>query len=310
MSMTSLPETSYSAHSDVQHLNVLMKNTFQGIWQARELAWRLTVRDLRARYRESFLGVFWALGPSLVTVLTFSLLQRQQILNVQTGSIPYPVYVMFGTILWEMFTGGLTSTLSEIRGAFGTLSKVNLPREAFVIAAIYKLIFDTVLKCVPLVILLVIYRVPLAITFPLAVLPALAVMGLGLFLALLLMPLTLLVQDVARLLTAALSFGLFVTPVLYPMPTAGLLSVIASLNPITPFLNTARALLFGVQSSTVHAISPLTSLSLPHDIFAGAGAISTYMIALIFGLLLIPLVFLGLVLYRLAMPIIIERLSD
>jgi lipopolysaccharide transport system permease protein len=310
MAINPLPETSYSADSEVRHLSSLMKQTLQSSWIARELAWRLAVRDIRARYRESFLGVFWAMGPSLVMVLTFSLLQRQQILNVQTGSIPYPVYILFGTILWELFTGGINNTLNEIRSAFGTLSKVNLPREAFLIAGLYKLIFDTMLKCVPLVLLLLIYRVPLALTFPLAILPAFAMMGLGLFIALLLMPLSLLVQDVSRLLTAALSFGLFVTPVLYPMPSTGILSIIASLNPITPFLNTARALVFGYENGLLHTITPLTASSLPLGLFPSTGGSSVYVTALLLGLLLIPLIFLGLVLYRLAMPIVIERLSD
>jgi lipopolysaccharide transport system permease protein len=310
MSIPPLPETSYSANSEVRHFRSLMKQTLQSCWMARELAWRLAVRDLQARYRASFLGILWALGPSLVTMFTFSLLQQQQILNVQTGAIPYPVYILFGTILWEMFTGGLTNTLGEIRTALGILSKVNLPREAFIIAGLYKLIFDTTLKCIPLMILLLLYGVPLALTFPLAILPALALMGLGLFMALLLLPLTLLVEDVSRLLTAVLSFGMFVTPVLYPMPTTGILSIIAALNPITPFLNTARALLFGADNSGFLTIPPLSPTGLPLDSFSYAGDNHTYSIALLFGLLLIPLIFLGLILYRLAMPIVIERLSN
>ncbi|MCU0514346.1 MAG: hypothetical protein MUE40_17480 [Anaerolineae bacterium] len=289
MSNLPLPITSYSAHSEVRRPGRLLRQTLAGLWAARELAARLARRDLSARYRESFLGILWAVGPSLITVLTFSLLQQQQILNAQTGSVPYPVYVLFGTILWELFTGAILGTLNEVRGALTTLSKVNISREAFLISGLYKLLFDTTIKCLPLVILLLAYGVPLAASFPLALLPALGMMALGLLIALVLLPLLLLVQDIARLVTALLTFGLFVTPVLYPMPTTGFLSVLAGLNPVTPFLNTARAAFFGSD--------------------AGAPA-GSEMTALVFGLALLPCLVIGLVLYRLTVPIVVERLGD
>jgi lipopolysaccharide transport system permease protein len=89
---------------------------WQDLKSSRELAWRLFVRDITAQYRQSIFGIFWAFVPPLITSLVFILLQSNNILNIGETDIPYPVYVLVGTILWQLFSESLNAPLKNSSG--------------------------------------------------------------------------------------------------------------------------------------------------------------------------------------------------
>lgn len=277
-------ETIYTPQSGLRNPRYLFGSLIYDLRHARGLAWQLALRDIRTRYRGSFLGILWSLASPLATTLTFTLLQEQNILNVDSGDIPYPVFVLIGTLLWQLFTASLTSTLDEVRAAMGIMSKINLPREAFLLSSLYKILFDNMLRALPLIALLVLYQVPLEATAPLVIFAVIGLLLLGTTLALILMPFVILIDDLKRIVTMALSFGFFVTPVIYPPTSDGVLGFIASINPVTPLLVTGRELLTE------------TTLSYPNTF-------------LLFLILLVPMLLVGLIIYRLTLPIIIERQS-
>jgi lipopolysaccharide transport system permease protein len=77
--------------------------------RSRELIWRLVLRDLSARYRQSVLGYFWTVTPTIVTVVIFSYLNRLRILPIGETEIPYPCYVLLGLTVWQLFASGLAA---------------------------------------------------------------------------------------------------------------------------------------------------------------------------------------------------------
>ena len=101
---------------------------------SRELAWRLMVRDIKAQYRQSFLGIFWAFIPPIVTAVGFTMASDAKVLNVGVTDLPYPAYVMFSMTLWQTFVEALNSPIQAVNAAKSMLAKINFPREAIILA--------------------------------------------------------------------------------------------------------------------------------------------------------------------------------
>ena len=104
-----LPLVVYETTSQIRTPGLLLRSMWQDVKASRELSWRLFVRDLSAQYRQSLLGVFWAFVPPIITSVIFIVLQSRNIVNFGETDIPYPVYVLVGTILWQLFTESLNA---------------------------------------------------------------------------------------------------------------------------------------------------------------------------------------------------------
>jgi len=107
----------YSPESQMHTPGRLVRSMFQGLKDSRELAWRLFIRDISARYRQSMLGIFWAFLPPIITGLVFIILQSRRVINLGETDIPYPVYVLIGTTLWQVFTESLNAPLRSVNAA-------------------------------------------------------------------------------------------------------------------------------------------------------------------------------------------------
>ena len=278
------PRVVYSPESQVHNLGQLFVAMWIDIKASRELAWRLFVRDLAAQYRQSMLGVFWTFLPPIVTGIIFILLQSSNVINFGQTDIPYPIYVLVGTVLWQVFTESLNAPLKAAASAKPLLVRVNFPREAVIISAIYLVLFNLGIRMFVLAVFLLIFKVTPTWGIVLAPIALLMLMLLGICIGLLLTPIGLLFTDITTSLPIVTQIFFFVTPVVYPPPDSLPFSLIASLNPVSPLLITTREL---ITKGTVTNIFPFLVVS-----------------ALILIFMLIAWV-----LYRISMPIIIERMS-
>jgi lipopolysaccharide transport system permease protein len=252
---------------------------------SRELAWRLFVRNIATQYRQSALGYVWAVAPSLVTSSLFILLNSAGLLRAGDTGVPYPVYVILGTVSFALFVDGLNMPLSAIAGARPTLPKINFPHEALLLAGIAQILLNFAVKTTLIIGVLVVFRVPVPLTAVLVVIPLTALLLTGLALGILLVPMGTLFQDVGHALGIVASGLVFVTPAAYMPPRTGLLAVITAWNPLTPLVMTARDLI-------VHGSSAYMSTTL---MLTGASILA---------------LLLSWVAFRLAMPILIERMGN
>ena len=192
---------------------------------------------------------------------------------------------MTGTILWQTFLNSLLSPLTSIDGSKDMLAKLNFPREAVLMAGFGQMLFNLLIQLVMLAVLLLVLRVPLPPTSPLFFLGLFLLMTLGHGLGLLITPLGLLYTDIPKGIQAFAPFVMFLTPVLYAPPTRGRLVLLNDINPVAPVLVVTRDwLLVG------H-----TDYLLAFLIYAALGLVATV---------------LGLVLVRIAMPFLIERMGS
>jgi lipopolysaccharide transport system permease protein len=279
-----LPIQVYTPDSQMRSPRRLMEAMWQDLKASRELAWRLFIRDLSSMYRQSLFGVVWAFVPPLVTSLIFILLQSRNIINFGETEIPYPVYVLVSVLLWQVFTESLNGPLKSVTASKPFLVKINFPREALILSSFYFVVFNLLIKTIILAAIFLIFQIPPTWGLILAIIPVFMLIFLGFGIGLVLTPLGMLYADVGTSLPLATQLLFFLTPVVYPPPTTFPLSLIVYLNPISPLLIAARDLI------TTGAIYN------PVSFFITSG-------------LTIILLFSSWVVYRVALPIVIERIS-
>ena len=271
-------------HSGLNAFTEAISSLRTGFRPAAALAWRFFVRDTRAEHRQSLLGYFWLVFPALANTLTWIFLNNQKIVTIDSGSVPYPLFVLSGTILWSAFNASVMAMLNVVSAARSFLSKVNFPHESLIYAAVLKASTDSVLSALLLIPALFMYgaagRAEAAL-FPLALLASLL---LGSAIGLIVIPVAALYGDVSRVIQLVLRFGFFLTPVVFALPAHGLARRFMMLNPVTPLIVTGRAWLAGGAETMPGA-------------FAGV-AIGSVVVSIV-----------GLVFYKIALPHLIERLG-
>ena len=277
--------TVYSPQSQIKHPVLMFRIMVRDLLASRELAWRLFIRDINAQYRQSALGFFWAVVPAIVTAIGFTLAKNNGIVNIGETDLPYPAYVLFSTTLWQTFIESLNAPIQAVGAAKAMLAKINFPREAIVLSQLGQVGFNFGIKLILIIGMFIWFKMPVtwsAIIAPVALIH-LVIFGtaIGLFLA----PIAALYQDIGRFLVIVIGTWLFLTPVVYPVPTAGMLRKIVSLNPVTPLLVTTREL------ATTGVISNPSGFWLV-SIVAMVGLLLSW------------------IFYRQAMPYVVERISS
>ena len=132
------------------------------------------MRDVSARYRQSVFGYLWAILPALITTATFTWLNRANVLPVKGTELPYPVFVLLGMSVWQLFATGLTNATQSLVNAGALISKIGFPRETLVIAAFGQSVFDFLIRIGLLAAAFALYRVspsPAVALIPLMLLP-------------------------------------------------------------------------------------------------------------------------------------------
>ena len=227
------------------------------LWQYRNLLRNMVVRDLKARYKNSVLGILWSiLNPMflmLVFTILFSVMANNQIRD-------YPIFVLAGLIPWNFFSGSLISGTTSITGNSGLVKKVYFPRELLPLAALLSNLVNFLFAFVVLVVFLYIFGIGLtqhALWVPLILVTQL-IFTLGL--SLLLGSLTVFYRDVLMILEVVILAWFFMTPVFYSLELFGQSLTIAGItfnpaqvmrwvNPMASIIDGYRTVLWGTYSS-------------------------------------------------------------
>ncbi|MBF0447785.1 MAG: ABC transporter permease [Magnetococcales bacterium] len=239
----SLKVSCYSSKARLHHPVVLLRSILDSLLESRELAWQLFLRDIRQRYRQSVLGLAWVIVPSIVTTLVFVVLNERKILNISQTDIPYPLYVMIGTLLWQLFIESVTTPLRQFESCTSIMIKINMPREAPIVASFWQLLFFLGLQTLVACGVFFYFDLPLTWGVLWAIPVVLMLIFLGMAVGVLLIPLGALYKDVGESIGVLLRFVFFLTPVVYPPPTTWPFSALVSWNPVTPLLMGARDLI-------------------------------------------------------------------
>ena len=228
---------------DLRHYHYLLRN--------------LVVRDLKARYKNSVLGILWSILNPLFLMLVFTML-----FTVMANSTlrQYPVFVLVGLIPWNFFSGALTSGTTSVTGNSALVKKVYFPRELLPTSALLSNLVNFLFAFAVLVVFLYVFGIGLtihALWVPVLLLTQL-IFTLGL--CLLLGSLTVFYRDVLMILEVVILAWFFMTPVFYSLemfgPTATVLGVTFNpaqvmrwVNPMASIIDGYRTVLWGTYGS-------------------------------------------------------------
>jgi lipopolysaccharide transport system permease protein len=279
-----LPVTVYTSDSALRNPMRLLLQMAADLRAATSIALQLAVRDLRAQYRQAALGIAWAFVLPVANSAVWLFIQGTGIVRVEQTDIPYAAYVISGTILWSIFMDAVNAPLQQTLAARPILAKINFPREALVLSGILQTLFNACIKTVVLLVALVLLGVNITsqgVLFPIA---GLSLVLVGTAIGLLLTPIGVLYSDVGKGLPVLLQFLMYTAPVVFPVPDSGPAATLLRLNPLTPLIEIARNLLTG------QAVEQWLAFVL---------------VNVVVGVLLVILW----MTYRVAMPILIERMG-
>jgi lipopolysaccharide transport system permease protein len=221
------------------------------LWAYRELLFFLVWRDVKVRYKQTFLGAAWAILQPLAAMVVFTIFFGR-LARVGSDGLPYPLFSYAGLLPWTFFAQGLSQSSDSLVGSQNLIKKVYFPRLVIPTSSVLGGLVDFALAFVVLIGMMVWYRVvPSAAVaaLPLLLLLAFATaLGVGMWLS----ALNVQYRDVRYVVPFFIQLWLFVTPVIYPMSQVtaklaelGLPAWLYGLNPMAGVVEGFRWALLG-----------------------------------------------------------------
>jgi lipopolysaccharide transport system permease protein len=234
------------------------------LWEYRELLYFLVWRDIKVRYKQTALGVLWAIIQPVLTMVVFSIFFGK-LGKMPSDGIPYPIFSFAALVPWTLFSNGLTQASSSLVASSNLIKKVYFPRLIIPIATVLAGVVDFVLAFVILLLMMAFYGIT----------PTINVLWLPVFLAmtifaslavsLWLSALNVEYRDIRYVVPFLTQIWLFATPIAY---SSTLLSepwrTLYGLNPMVGVVEGFRWALLGTntQPGMMAVASAVTALFL------------------------------------------------
>jgi lipopolysaccharide transport system permease protein len=224
----------------------LIKLDISELWQYRELLGVLVWRDVKIRYKQTLLGVSWAVIQPVVSMVVFSMLFGNFFQEATPGK-PYAVVVFAGLIFWNYFSAALTGASGSLLANEAIISKVYFPRLIIPLAACMSPLLDLVISFSIFLGLIVYFNIDfpwigLTLTPILLAVTFLAAIGAGVGLA----AVNVKYRDVRYALPFAIQILMFITPVIYPVSfVSEKMQWLLLINPMAGVITMARFLFLG-----------------------------------------------------------------
>ncbi len=245
-------------------MNALMQDAREMLaeqYEYRELFLQLTKRDLLLRYKQTVMGVGWAIFMPLINTAVFSVIFTR--VAPLATEVPYPLFAYCGLLTWNYTGASLRAAVSSLTGNAGLVSKIYFPREIFPLSTLAVATVDFAVGATVLVALMAWYRVPPPAQIVLLPLVVGVHVAFNAAVALALALANLFYRDVKYLFEVAVTVWMFVTPVLYPIDSVGgRLGWLLRLNPMTQIVQAYRFAILGVGTMDWFAFGATALLTL------------------------------------------------
>lgn len=221
---------------------------WRDLWRYRELFYFLAWRDLLVRYKQTVIGVAWAVIRPLLTMLVLTFIFGK-LAKMPSGGVPYPILVFCGMLPWQFFATAFSESGNSLVANAGMISKVYFPRLVIPVSSVITSFMDFIISGILMVFMMIYYGyVPNAsiLLLPVFVLLALATaFGAGLWVSALMVR----YRDFRYIVPFVVQFGLYVSPVGFSsnvVPEKW--RVLYSLNPMVGVIDGFRWAILGEQN--------------------------------------------------------------
>lgn len=211
------------------------------LWVYRDLLYTFIWRDIKVRYKQTFLGIVWVILQPIVSMVIFTVLFGN-LAKVPSGKLPYSLFVLIGLVYWTFFSTALTHANDSMVSHENIIKKIYFPKILLPLSAVFTSFIDfsinlvlllgfaSILGYIPNPLSLIIFPVTVIIT-------SLTAFGLGLFLS----SLNVKYRDVRYILPYIVQILFYLSPVIYPMSIISERNrYIMALNPMSIVIESAR----------------------------------------------------------------------
>lgn len=189
---------------------------FSVLWHYRDLLYTLSVHRIKVRYKQSILGILWAVLQPLSLMLIYTLVFKI-IGNVPTGGTPYPIVAFSGLLIWSFFSTALTNSTNGLVSHSHLVTKVYFPREILPLTYVVAALFDFIIASFVLAGLMLYYGIPFTASL-VYVIPILAILVCFVSsISLIFSALQVRFRDVGVAMPLLLQLWMFASPVVYPL---------------------------------------------------------------------------------------------
>lgn len=220
-----------------------MINLFKELSKYRELLYSLTIREIKVRYKQSVLGITWAVLQPLALMLIFTLV-FSMLAQIPSDDIPYPIFSYSALLPWTFFATSLSFASQSIVTNTALVKKIYFPRELFPISSVLAAFVDFAIASVIFLGMMFFYKVPLTINlffFPVILLiQIIFTLGIAFFLS----AINVYYRDIRYAVPLGIQIWMFASPIIYPVSLVPeRLRTLYMLNPMASIIDSYRNVL-------------------------------------------------------------------
>lgn len=221
---------------------------FKNIWEYRDLLYYLVITNLKTRFQQTFIGVFWIILQPLIQMSIFFVILGV-LVRVPTGDVPYHIFYLSGFVVWQVFNQIVNSSANSLIGNIGIITKAYFPRLLLPLSTTIGAVIDFVISFSVLLVFLQIENYPVTpryLFLPLLILVVLIFsMGVGLVFGALMV----VFRDIKNLLGFVLQVWMFISPIIYPVSIVPeRYKFLLYINPLTGLIGSYRWVFLGTDT--------------------------------------------------------------
>lgn len=186
------------------------------LFRYRELLWSWTVRSIKVKYRQSLLGIAWAILQPLSATILFTVV-FSRFVPVDSGGVPYPIFYYSALLPWTFFSTSVSFAVPSLVNNLNLVTKIYFPKEILPISMVLASFVDFLVAATIYVAMMILYRVPVGSS--LVLLPVLLVIQVLLTIGLVLLAsaLNVFYRDIRFVVPLGIQLWMYFTPIIYPV---------------------------------------------------------------------------------------------
>lgn len=242
----------YTAESSVSNFPNVIRSMFIGLIQARYVAYRIFIKDVKAEYSRSKFGILWDFLDPLILGIIFYFLKKGGVFDIEGINIPYSVFIIYGLLIFQTFSESVTFPLDIMQRSRSMITHLKISPESLLLAVVYRIVFNSFFRIIVMVIFSLVTGWFSVRGFLLFLLLYPSILLAGMSIGVLLAPFNTIYNDVGRVTKMLLTPLRYASPVLYPIPNVVPFSYLHDVNPIALIISDLRSLATENVFSDVH----------------------------------------------------------
>ena len=221
----------------------MLKKEIKELFKHRELLVNIALRSIKARYKQSVLGISWAVVRPLSMMLMFTVI-FSKFAKIPSDGIPYPIFSYCALLPWTFFSASLISAIPSLVANASIVTKIYCPREIFPIASILAAIVDFSIAAVIFAVMLIAYKIHLTFfvfyAIPILLIQIIFTIAIALFAS----AFNVYYRDTSYAFPLFIQLWMYATPIIYPVSIVpAKFKFLYMLNPMAPIIDGYRRVL-------------------------------------------------------------------